>query len=67
MRVHSGSSVPKNRLGHKRGGFPIGKRDIFDNVFISHHSISHLYQWSKLKVDLRLPSRGDFMVLAFDF
>ena len=47
VRVHAGSVVLKNRLGHKRCRFAVPLGHVFDDVFIPHKLVGHFDSGAK--------------------
>ena len=64
MHVHSGAIITVDRLGHEGRGLTVTQCDIFDDVLILHHIVSHRHHLIETKVNFALPGSTHFVVLA---
>ena len=64
--MHATSVVTKDRLGHKCSCFSVEVGNIFNDVLISTHVVSHFEEGVETKVNPGLARSSYFVVLAFN-
>src|SRR5581483_9847760 len=63
MCVHSRTVVSEYGFWHKRNGSSVLFGNAPARIFVPHHSIAHLNEWSKAHINLGLTSCGNLMVM----
>ena len=66
VRMHAGTVVPKDRLGHKGGGFAMSAGHVLDDVLVHHQVIRRLDQRTEADIDFRLSCRRRLVVVLLD-
>ena len=64
--MHAGAVVFEDRFGHECCHLVMFAADIFNDIFVHHHLIAHLYQRCKPHIDFTLSAGGYLVMMDFN-